>query len=626
MTDSTIDLQHLLDANGAAAPPAAEADAGLPAAPEEGAFVATRAEGWVIAIVFAAAFFAAGYFTIVHGHIVQFGAMERLADAYMAWWNDPPKLAAVGLVLAPIGTLVFLGPALIKPFATSLEALPLITALAAGGTLALLNTLLARCEVKRGVRWLAVLLLAVNPMFVFYAGSGSPEAIGLFLAAGSLLAIVSWRVTDETRYLVGAGIAIGVAVMVDYTYLAWALALMLTIAFVGPGPRGGQTKLRSSLLLFLTPIFYSVLIWTILNGVILESPFQWLEIGTFQPAANLDPAVMGAPAELGTALGDLAEVILGVAPLAFVAVPLLAVSAFGRRDSLGFGLILVPLAAAAAIVIAALLEDRAGYVTLATGLPLAIAAIAAIAWLYRVEPDWRFVCALVILAGLGGAIPLSWNAMQSYEYQDQEQAFTRLVETRDSQEGTSSLGGYRVGIDPELGMADYIDNHLKPARNSILTDSNATYGVVLTSGRPDYFVDRADYSEGEWLTIRDHPFGKVQYMLVANSASGDLIRARYPGLDLGAQPGLVPIFHTDRYVLVQLEPGVVPAPSVSNSNRLRNQPRLITPRTPLSPPPVRPAAPNEAGLSPLPEASSGELPAEAEIESGTSSAPKVEGE
>jgi hypothetical protein len=619
MTDSTIDLQHLLDGTPQAEAPRTE---GQQVLDHEEAFPATRLEGWLITLVFAAAFFAAGYFTIVHGHIVQFGAMERLADAYMAWWNDPPKLSAIGLGLAPVGTLVFLVPALIKPFATSLTALPLITAIAAGATLAMLNSLMARCSVGRIVRWLAVLLVAVNPMFVFYAGSGSPEALGVFVAACSLLAIISWRVTDETRYLVGAGLAIGVAVMVDYTYLAWALALMLTIAFVGPGPRAGQTKLRSSLLLFLTPIFYSVLIWTILNGVILDSPFQWLEIGTFQPAANLDPVVAQASAQLGPALGDMAQVVLGVAPLAFVAVPLLAISAFGRRDSLGFGLITVAVAAVAAIVLGALLEDRAGYVALATGLSLVVVAIAAVAWLYRVEPSWRFVLALVLLAGLGGAIPLSWHAMQTYEYQDQEQAFTRLVETRDSQEGTSSLGGYKVGIDPELAMADYIDNNLKPPKNSILTDSNATYGVVLTGGRPDLFVDRADYSEGEWLTIRDHPFGKVRYMLVANAASGDLIRARYPGLDLGAQPGLVPIFHTDRYVLVQLEPGVVPAASVADASRLRNQPRLITPRTPLSPPPVRRAPPSEAGLSPLPEASA----AESTGESGISSAPKVEGE
>lgn len=613
MTESAIELEQIYN------PAEAEEDAGSKVFPN------TRREGWLIAAVFAVAYGVLGYFTVVNGHVVQFDGLERLADAYMAWWNAPPKLAAIGLSVAPVGTLVFLGPALVKPFATSLVALPMITALAGGATLAMLNTLMARCGIGRFIRLAIVLLIGVNPMFAFYAGNGSPEALGLFVAACSLLALISWKVTDETRYLVGAGMAVGIAVMVDYTYLAWAVAIMLAIAFIGPGPRGGQAKLRSSLLLYLTPVFYSVLIWTILNGVILDSPFQWLEIGSVQVAPNVDPAINQIPANVDTALGDLIEVVFGVAPLAFIALPLLLVSAFGRRDSLGFGLIGVLLIAAGATVGVALLEDRASFVSLSTGLPLMIAAVAGVAWLYRVETTWRFVLVLATVAAATLAIPLSWNAMRNYDYQDQEQAFTRFVETRDSQEGTASLGGYRVGIDPELGMADYINNKLKPEADSILTDSSVTYGVILLSGRPDLFVDRADYSEGEWQTIRDHPFGEVQYMLVANTGA-DLVRKRYPGLDLGAQPGLVPIFHTDRYVLVQLEPGVIPAASVATPDRLRNQPRLITPREPLSPPPVRAAGPGEVGLSPLPETEAGVGAGEAGTADGLSSEPQVEGE
>jgi hypothetical protein len=614
MSDTTMELEPLYDA----------ADGEVIDAVEEPTFPPTRLEGWLIAAVFAVVYGVIGYFTVVNGHIVQFGALERLADAYMAWWNDPPRLAAIGLSASPIGTLVFLGPALVKPLATSLVALPIVTAIAGGGTMAILNTLMARCGLGRLVRYLVLILVGLNPMTVFYAGNGSPEMIGVFLAACSLLAIVSWRITDETRYLVGAGLAVGIAVMVDYNFLAWGLALMLTIAFVGPGPRGGQTKLRASLLLYLTPVFYSVLIWSILNGVILNSPFRWLEIGSVQTQTNLNPTVGAASAQLGTAAGDLGQVILGVAPLLFLAVPLLLISVLGRRDSLGFGLVVVPVFAAAAIVGVALLEDRAGYVSLSTALPLVVAAIAALAWLYREEPSWRFIVVLSIVGGLAAAMPLSWHAMRHFEYQDQEQAFTRYVETRESQEGTPSIGGYRVGIDPERAMADYIDNRLRPPSNSILTDSNVTYGVELLSGRPSLFVDRADHSEGEWLTIRDHPYGKVRYMLVANGGSGDLIRQRYPGLDLGAQPGLVPIFHTSRYVLVQLEPGVVPAASVSGRNRLRNQPRLITPKAPLEPPAVRRSSPSEAGLSPLPEEP--QASSQAEEAEGVNSAPQVEGE
>ncbi|OJU85262.1 MAG: hypothetical protein BGO11_18595, partial [Solirubrobacterales bacterium 70-9] len=533
------------------APPAKAA----PPKRRERTFARTRREGLAITLVFAIFYAAIGYLTVVSGHIVQFGALERLADAYMAWWNEPPKLAAIGLSSAPVGTLSFLAPALVKPLATSLTAIPLVTALAGGGTMAMVNSLLARCGFARPMRLLMIVLVGLNPMFVFYAGNGSPDMLGVFFCTGALLAIVSWKISDEARYLIGAGLAMAVAVMIDYTFLAWALALMLTISFVGPGPRGGQIKLRANLLLYLTPVFYSILIWTILNGIILKAPFRWVEIGTVQTATNLLPGAGLASAQAGQAAGDMAQVVLGVAPLLFIALPVVLLSALNRRDGLGFGLFFIALCGVAAIVGGALLEDRASFVSLATGLPLLIAALAAMAWVFWAESAWRPFVGIAILVGLGAAIPLSWHAMQTYSYQDQEQAFTRFVESRSSQEGTKVLGGYKVGIDPELAMANYINDTLKPPPNSILTDSTVTYGVVLTSGKPGEFVDRADYSEGEWLTIRDNPVGKVRYMLVANHNENDLIRKRYPGIALGEQPGLVPIFHTERYVLVEVEPG-----------------------------------------------------------------------
>jgi hypothetical protein len=596
---------------------------------QRGAFTSTRREGLVITLVFAIVYAVIGYFTVVSGHIVQFGALERLADAYMSWWNDPPKLAAIGLSSAPVGTLSFLAPALVKPLATSLTAIPLVTALAGGGTMAMVNSLLARCGFARPMRVLMIVLVGLNPMFVFYAGNGSPDMLGVFFCTGALLAIVSWKISDEARYLIGAGLAMSVAVMVDYTFLAWALALMLTISFVGPGPRGGQTKLRANLLLYLTPVFYSILIWTILNGIILKAPFRWVEIGTVQTATNLLPGAGLASAQLGQAAGDMAQVVLGVAPLLFIALPVILLSALNRRDGLGFGLLFIALCAVGAIVGGAMLEDRASFVSLSTGLPLMIAALAAMAWVFWAESAWRPFVGIAILVGLGAAIPLSWHAMQSYSYQDQEQAFTRFVEHRTSQEGTKSLGGYKVGIDPELTMADYINERLQPRSNSILTDSKVTYGVVLMSGKPGKFVDRADYSEGEWLAIRDNPVGKVRYMLVANHNENDLIRKRYPGIALGEQPGLVPLFHTERYVLVEVEPGASaktanPAARPTHSS----QPRLFTPEAPLEVGPVHIGSGTEegAGLSPLPVEEGETAPAEVEGAGAANSAPKVEGE
>ncbi len=82
--------------------------------------------------------------------------------------------------------------------------------------------------------------------------------------------------------------------------------------------------------------------------------------------------------------------------------------------------------------------------------------------------------------GLIAALPLAWNAMQDYRFQNQAEAFTRWVDGWETQEGTRSVGGYQVGIDPELAMANYINNEIPQEKRSILVDQNFSYGVMIT--------------------------------------------------------------------------------------------------------------------------------------------------
>ena len=54
---------------------------------------------------------------------------------------------------APLGSIVFMPLALIKPLATSLVALPVVTAIAAGLLMAMLNSTMRRCEFPACLRY-----------------------------------------------------------------------------------------------------------------------------------------------------------------------------------------------------------------------------------------------------------------------------------------------------------------------------------------------------------------------------------------------------------------------------------------------------------------------------------------
>jgi hypothetical protein len=587
-------------------------------------------EGWAIAIFFAVAYGIVGYFMLTDGHIVNFDSLHRLNEAYMSWWNSPPKLAAITLNAAPVGAAAYMPFALIKPFATSLTAIPVLTAIAAGILLAMVNSLLRRCEVPAGFRFIMVLLFGLNPMLVFYAANGDAVVLGMVLAAISLLAVISWQITDETRHLVAAGLAMGLAVMVDYGYALWAVGFAIAIIAIGSTSKHGEDRSRSSLILFLAPIVYGLLVWILLNGIILGDPFGWITAQTGMIQVNTTGALQAITSSPMDALEDLFSVVLGVAPLGFATVILLIVAGFLGRDGLSWGFFALILAAIAVPLSRVLVADQADLMTLSIGLPLALLALAGAAWVFYSQEGWRIGVGLIMVIGLIAAIPLGWDAMKNYEYQDQAQAFTRWVEDQDSQEGSSSIGGYVVGIDPERAMASYINEQLPQEKNSILVDENFSYGPLLLSGRPYNFFDRADQGEGDWEAARDNPFGRVKYMLITISRQGDQLRKKFPQAVAGGEPGMTPVFRTARYVLVEIaatKPQSQEEQSNSNESQPQSTPRPVTPVRPQTPsaddPTESTSATPETSSTPqsTPSNSSG-TPS-----SGTgSSAPELEGE
>ncbi|MDQ2700042.1 MAG: hypothetical protein M3Y23_01800, partial [Actinomycetota bacterium] len=541
-------------------------------------------EGWLVALLFAAVYGVVGYFVVTDGRIVSFNALHALNDSYMVWWNSPPKLAAIGLNVAPLGSVMFLPLALVKPLATSLVALPVASALAAGVLMAILNSILRRAEMAAGIRFVMLLLFGLNPMFVYYAGNGEPVMFGMLFAGISLLSLISWKMTGETRYIVGAGIGMSIAMMVDYGYALWAVGFAITIMAIGSGST--QDRLRSALMLFLTPVAYALLVWVLLNWVIIGSPFGWLTAQTGFIQVNTTGVLQAVTSSPGDALGDLFSVVLGIAPLGFAALVLLLVSGILKRDGLTFGLFIVALLAIAVPLIRVLVADEAQLMALSVGLPLALLALGAMAAIFAVEEGWRVGVGAVMAIGLIAAIPLGWNAMQDYEYQNQAQAFTRFIEDRDSQEGTSSVGGYTVGVDPEVAMANFIKNELPQDKDQILVDENFSYGPMLLSGRPHLFYDRADRGEGNWEAVKDNPFGEVNYMLITVSRAGDQLRKEWPLAVSGGENGMTPIFRTDRYVLVEIAETAPSEPSegdASDESQPQSTPRPVTPERPPTP-------------------------------------------
>ncbi len=525
--------------------------------------------GLLIWIVASAFYFFVGYRVTIDGHVVVFDALNRLTDAYLVWWNDPPKLAAIGFLFPPLTTLAFLPLAVVKPVATSLIALPLLTSVCAGGALVWIDRTLARCEMPLVFRLPVVVLFGINPMWLFYAGNGMSEAVYLLMLAFTLYGFVSWYETTEPRFLIASGFGLSVLIMTRYMFIIWAVLLALLIGVALVRRRASRVEVEGSVVAFAAPVVYSLALWILFNALIVGDPFGWITDTTSTQAVNATGIDTSGALGFDQVSSRLLELNVAVFPLAFAAVPALVIAFVTQRNDMALWLASLVVLGIVIIGVHAYVAQNEGLLTLRDAMPMSLTALIGAAWIYRSFTGFRLVIWGVTVALLVIGLFTAWRGMQNYPFQSLEQAFTRTLFTGESQEGTSSRGGYTVGIDPEAQMAQYIKTNIH-TNNTVLTDNAQTYGVILLNGQPQVFYDRIDKGDAKWNSVLDDPYGKVRYLLVAyNPRSGDLIQRHYPQINAGGVPGMTPVYRTDRYVLVRVadrKPGAPASAPASSSS------------------------------------------------------------
>ena len=509
-------------------------------------------ESLLVFLVFSIAFTLLGYQVVVEQHVVVFEALDRLTRAYMVWFNDPPKLAAIGFAFPPVTTLAFLPFAAIKPIATSGVALPLTSAVFAGATLAILNRIFAVVEMSAALRYVLLIVFALNPMFAFYATNGQSEAVYLCFLAFSLYSFLAWFVERQPRYLIGAGMAFSIAMLTRYEFIIWALFVAALIAGALIRARVRRDEVEGSVIAYLAPIIYALTLWIFFNILIIGDPFGWLDPSLNPGVTNPSLAVPGA--DFGGVIEHLFELEAGVSLLGVVMLPVLLVVFAIYRNVIALAFALLITINFISTGASAFIADEIGVMELSDAMPAMLTAIVAAAWLFYSFGDGRMVVwgATLVLALI--SIPLAWDAMKNYPYQNLEQAFTRAISSGDDQEGTSSRGGYAVGTKPEQDMASFIKARVTD-RGAILTDNAQTFGVILLTGRPELFLDRVDKGDTRWRRVMNRPQGgedEVDFMLMAHDASGDQLRDRYPEAADNQVQGLEVVYFNDRYTLLRV--------------------------------------------------------------------------
>jgi hypothetical protein len=534
--------------------PMAEPDGPRTAAPRQVGLTGLRVESLVIFVIFGVAFGCLGDWVVTDRHIIGFEDLQRLSNAFSAWHGDPPKLAAIGFVTPPLQTIVLLPFTIISRLATSLVALPIVSAIFGGLTLMALNRLLMRCDLPRWLRYPTLILFALVPTVAFYSANGGAEMISLCLLTAGISTLIAWFRTVDTRFLISSGIAFALAAMADYANIVWLLIAAAMVATVLSRHGADDAEVEGTIITYVAPTLYAVALWCLINWLIVSSPFGWINPGASTTVNVLTSHLAVHGASVAHAFGDSLRLALNAAPLALVITPALILTAAIQRNEMAGWLAVFAVAAIFRPGAEALIHANIADIQMDLSPPQLLMAVAGGAWLYQSFPDARGPVAGALMIGLLATVVVVWHGMATYPFQNGEQAFHTAVSHSD-RTVTTSRGGVSVGDAEELQMGRYIRAHVH-ADTSVLTDESQTYGVILLSDDSKVFRTRLNVGAGvHWSQeIRTVPAG-VRYLLIADQDPKDAIHSAYPGAGNGHRAGLTVAYQNGRYALIKIAPG-----------------------------------------------------------------------
>ncbi len=501
-----------------------------------------RWESLAVFLTATAAYSWFGYWLVVKMHVVGFETLDRMNRALMIWHNDPAKLSALGFDYPPLTTLLIAPLAISRTVASSLWVIPLTSAIFAGVTMMSLNTLARRAQVAAPLRIAILVALGLNPLVLLYSSGGARQVISTTFVVVALGAIVGWYVTANVRFVMLSGIAFSIAVLSGYSSVLWFVIAACMIAAILARLGATGEEIEGTTVGFSAPALYTIALWTVFNLILFVNPFNWVTIASDSGGGN-----PGSFSVVELIQGTFWMVLAG-APIAFVVLPALIFVGVARGNTLALGLSVMLGAAIVAPALTVLVDLTDSPLQLRNCLPILFFSVIGALWLIRSADAASPLVAGGLVLGLLISVPTTFYSMEHYRYQTLEHAFTAAVRTGESQEGTKTLSGAAIGVVDEQAMADYIkDNISQPS--AILTDNSQTYAVMLMTGRPELFFDRVDRSDGPWKAMAADPGGKVPYLLMTVNDSADLLAQYYPEAASGADPRLLTIYKTGRYVL-----------------------------------------------------------------------------
>jgi hypothetical protein len=319
----------------------------LDAVPRTRATEVTRRprDPWLIFLLIFAAELAFGMWMNSRG-INANDAASRASLALTALYGSDPHLSAIGFNWMPLPTFLELGTTAFFPYwggiVTSGFAYVVITAVAAGGSAALLLWTCSRLGLPRWVGWAFALAVATNPMLFLYGSNGMSEGLGAPFFIGAVCLLTLYWHTGQRLYVGGAGVALAGAFLCVYEAVPYGIALFAALLAGifwrsesrGPMRQGRFRAIEGLGLALLLPSVFVGVLWLAINAAVMKDPLAFTHgpYASFVQNKRLGAIVVGGPyAEKGHLIGTIHFTAELTWPFLVPIAALLVVRALDRR-------------------------------------------------------------------------------------------------------------------------------------------------------------------------------------------------------------------------------------------------------------------------------------------------------
>jgi len=221
------------------------------------------------------------------------------------------------LYLAPLPTVLVIFAGLL-PLVAVTPALGAVVAAAATVLLAAYaNTSWRRHGVTGALRYPAMLCLLLLPPVALSMQSGQSVMVFVALVVCGAGELVGWLRSPSVRHLALSAVLLGAAVVTRYQGLLFVLVAAALVALAAVARRQGRAFVEGTLITFLFPTTYMILLWIGGNWLILGSPLFFLK-------AVWGPPSFGAAGLRALLAWDCPWLLLGVLAAFVLSVPLAA--------------------------------------------------------------------------------------------------------------------------------------------------------------------------------------------------------------------------------------------------------------------------------------------------------------